>query len=79
MELKTTNDFYSCPPMPQSGFDGFSARKETEADEFAARLLLPEAELRRRLSQHPCPDATQLAAVFRVPVSLAQSRLKLTS
>lgn len=77
VELKTTTDFYSCPP--QSGFDGFSARKEAEADDFAARLLLPEAELRRRLSQHPRPDAKQLAAVFQVPVSLAETRLRLMS
>lgn len=76
VELKTTNDFYSCPP--QSGFDGFSLQKEEEADAFAARLLIPEAELRRRLSQHPRPDAKQLAASFRVPVSLAKTRLKLT-
>lgn len=77
VELKTTGDFYSCPP--QTGFDGFSPKKETEADEFAARLLLPEAEFRRQLSLDPRLDAERLAAVLRVPVSLAEIRLSSAS
>ena len=53
----------------------FSQRHTLEANDFALRLLMPEAALRYALEVMQACDVQELAHVFAVPVLLVKQRL----